>query len=56
MPYGAYLAFNAILAVILALIWISNKMGESAVTAVLCMAFGAVITIITLAKCGVDLR
>jgi hypothetical protein len=56
MPYPAYLIFDFLLIVLFYLMWISNRMGEDWVTIVLSMAIGSVLTIIILAKCGVDFR
>jgi len=56
MPYIAYLTFSTLLVILFGLTWLSNKMGENSVTALLLIATGADLTIIILAKCGVDLR
>ena len=56
MPYPAYLIFSFLLIVLLSIMWISNRMGEDWVTIVLSMAIGSVLTVIILAKCGVDFR
>jgi hypothetical protein len=56
MPYIAYITFSILLIILLSLMWISNRMGEDAITILVSMAMGSVLTIIILAKCGVDLR
>tara|TARA_R110002126_G_scaffold132443_4_gene276474 strand:+ start:42 stop:212 length:171 start_codon:yes stop_codon:yes gene_type:complete len=56
MPYIAYLFFSSALIAFTALLWVSNQMREDITTAVICMGIGSILTIIILAKLGVDLR
>ena len=53
MPYRFFIILLVIQVV---LVDISEKMGESEITALLTMSIGATITIIILAKCGVNLK